>query len=284
MARKIRFPLKMQNGADVRTIEELRENFDLESVLGYYTDGKLVTWLKDRYYDAEADKIAALNRDAKSFKVDICSVLGIEFQEDSEDIDIDYISRRREKLKILRSLTDDEQIIYNVDSVALNQDDLLDILDEGKKKIYLCQGEFEIPLSVSDITYIGFKNPIVTIRVTDNVNFKEKNLKFVDLYYGWDISCVTPDDEMRRAENYFMRGEYQSAVDILEKLAEQDNPRAIMLLYRIFINYIPDKNKENMYREKAVKSHEIFNAIDNISERTEKYLPLLKKCCAIIKL
>ncbi len=47
MARKIRFPLRMKNGAEVRTLEELRENFDLESVLGYYTDGKLQTWLAD---------------------------------------------------------------------------------------------------------------------------------------------------------------------------------------------------------------------------------------------
>ena len=34
MARKIRFPIKMKNGAEVRTLDELKENFDLESVLG----------------------------------------------------------------------------------------------------------------------------------------------------------------------------------------------------------------------------------------------------------
>ena len=49
MARKIRFPLKMKNGAEVRTLDELKENFDLESVLGYFADGKLSTWLADRY-------------------------------------------------------------------------------------------------------------------------------------------------------------------------------------------------------------------------------------------
>lgn len=39
MARKIRFPLKMKNGAEVRTLDELKANFDLESILGYFTDG-----------------------------------------------------------------------------------------------------------------------------------------------------------------------------------------------------------------------------------------------------
>ncbi len=43
MARKVKFPLIMSNGSDVRTIDELKESFDLESVLGYYANGKLVT-------------------------------------------------------------------------------------------------------------------------------------------------------------------------------------------------------------------------------------------------
>ena len=42
----IKFPLKMANGALVRTIEELRENFDIVSVLTYYKDGRLVKWFK----------------------------------------------------------------------------------------------------------------------------------------------------------------------------------------------------------------------------------------------
>ena len=54
MARKIRFPLKMTNSTEVRTIEELRANFDLTAVLGYYADGKLVDWLRDRYFENES--------------------------------------------------------------------------------------------------------------------------------------------------------------------------------------------------------------------------------------
>ena len=64
MARKIRFPLKMKNGAEVHTLDELKENFDLESVLGYFTDGKLATWLADRYYDETAEAVSALSADS----------------------------------------------------------------------------------------------------------------------------------------------------------------------------------------------------------------------------
>ena len=45
MVRKVRFPLKMANAAQVRTLDQLRENFDLASVLGYYDNGRLMEWL-----------------------------------------------------------------------------------------------------------------------------------------------------------------------------------------------------------------------------------------------
>ena len=38
---KIKFALKMADGAEVRTLDQLREHFDLASVLGYYSSGRL---------------------------------------------------------------------------------------------------------------------------------------------------------------------------------------------------------------------------------------------------
>ena len=49
MAKKIRFPLEMDNGLEVRSMEELRNNFSLGRVLEYIQNGKLVIWLRDRY-------------------------------------------------------------------------------------------------------------------------------------------------------------------------------------------------------------------------------------------
>ena len=116
MAKKIRFPLKMTNGTDVRTIEELRANFDLAAVLGYYADGRLETWLRDRYYDTEADKIEALDKASKSFQSDLCAALGVTVSPEVEqavggELDMDQINRRNEKLRNLREMTDDEEII-----------------------------------------------------------------------------------------------------------------------------------------------------------------------------
>lgn len=38
----VKFPLKMQDGAMVKTLEDLQAHFDLTAVLSYYDSGRLV--------------------------------------------------------------------------------------------------------------------------------------------------------------------------------------------------------------------------------------------------
>ena len=47
--KKIRFPLKLADGTQARSLEELKEHFDLASMLEHYSSGKLLIWLQDRY-------------------------------------------------------------------------------------------------------------------------------------------------------------------------------------------------------------------------------------------
>lgn len=253
MAKKIRFPLKM-NGTDVRTIEELRANFNLESVLGYFANGKLSTWLKDRYYDNEADAIDELSPTDKKLSKKICSILKVEYSEEVSDIDIESVKRRNEKIALLKQLDESERLIANVDAVAFNQDDLLDILDTGTEKmIYLCQGDFEVPLTIKDITYVGIDNPSVLLRAYDNVDFSSLNLKFVDIYYGWDTSSVSSADNLYQAENLFNLGKYDESIKMLEKLVRTDNPRACWLLRVIlyFVKTERDKAAEDLGKKSA---------------------------------
>ena len=51
MVIKIKYALTMADGAKVRTLEDLRDHFDWPHVLGYFLDGKLAEWLRDRYFD-----------------------------------------------------------------------------------------------------------------------------------------------------------------------------------------------------------------------------------------
>ena len=92
MAKKIRFPLKMEHEIEVRTLSELKEHFSLTHILDYASNGKLITWLRDRYENEIADAIEKLDIKHDEFPKQICE-------------------------------------IFNINNVALCQDDLYDLID-----------------------------------------------------------------------------------------------------------------------------------------------------------
>lgn len=177
MGKKLRFPLKMEDEIEVRTLNELKDNFSLTKVLDYVSDGKLITWLRDRFEDGIADAIEKLDSNCNEFPKQICEAFGI-------------------------------------NNVAFCQDDLYDLLDEQYDTIYLYGDKFEIPINRHNITYIGFNNPIVIVNSEDEVNWKEKKIslskvQFDDKYkkllkYKKFISQFRLTEEIQRTEVYTM--------------------------------------------------------------------------------
>lgn len=217
MAKKIRFPLKM-NDADVRSIEELRENFDMEAVIGYYTDGKLSVWLRDRYYTDEADAIDALDESDENLGSKIASVLGVEISDDG--VDVDEIRQRREKYELLSRYISDKEILDNIDIVAVDQDDLYDILDSGSDKIYLFKETFTVPANKGDVTYIGLNGAKVKIQGKTDFRFYKINLFFSN------IEFVTTDPEelwqlyICYHNGYGVEQDFEKAIE-MEKMAAE---------------------------------------------------------------
>ncbi len=231
MAKKIRFPLMMKDGTAVRTLEELREHFDLESVLGYFADGKLKTWLADRYYDEKAQKIAELTADMPDLNAKLCEILGVDYSAESDDIDFEYLQKRQKKLNALRMFTDDQMILEKVDAVAFDQDELYDILDEAPAKIYLYGEKFSIPYAKRGITYIGINTPIVSL--------EKSKYEYED--NGIDLINVKIDDSNQNApyiyaERLYIKGDYKNALPLIKKEAENGNPRAMSLLALMYFN------------------------------------------------
>lgn len=179
MGKKIRFPLKLAEGTEVRTLDELREHFDLQAILEYYKNGKLLTWLEDRYLEGEAEAIQALDESAPDFQRRLCEIFQVEYTGD--DVDLEAIERRQERLKRLRSITDDAEYIQNIDRVAFDQEELADLLDEGEEKIYLCEEHFTVPASRKGVSYVGINNPAVHIsgKVTEDV--AELGIEFIEV-------------------------------------------------------------------------------------------------------
>ena len=120
MRKNIRFPLKMKYNVEVRTLEELRENFSLERILIYMSNSKLITWLRDRNINDIADKIE--NLDKNDSKI-INQIFGIFNIKDDEQQEV-YLLEATCLWAILNSDKKDikEQKIFNFENVPLKNE------------------------------------------------------------------------------------------------------------------------------------------------------------------
>lgn len=186
MARKIKFALEMANGVKVRSnLEELREHFDLEKAVGYFLSGKLAEWLEDRYYDVEAEKIQAIDKDAPDLNKKLCAALGVEYDE-KQNVNVEQIERINEKRAILRQKTDDESIIAHAGQTAFTQEDLAELLDMDEPIIYLCGDSFTIPVRVENKKYIGILGtPKIKISVQSEAELAAKGIVCENLLFPW---------------------------------------------------------------------------------------------------
>ena len=175
MAKKIRFPLEMDNGLEIRSMEELRNDFSLGKVLEYVQNEKLVTWLRDRYENSIADAIAELDKTDAELPKKVSTIFDVPYDEKIED-DLRKTAERMERIKQLKEFTDEKQFADEIDKVAFDQDELYDLLDEEVKEIYLCGDRFAIPLSVSGVAYKGINNPIVVIDSKVEVDWLVKKI------------------------------------------------------------------------------------------------------------
>ena len=112
MAKKT-FALKL-NGVEVKTLEDLRENFDFEKIVEYFKSGVLVEWLADRFYEDEAESLENISVNDRNLTAKICAALGVECEDDLE-----FSRRICEKKNFLAEKTDDENIINNASITAL---------------------------------------------------------------------------------------------------------------------------------------------------------------------
>ncbi|MGG6432395.1 hypothetical protein ACPF7I_03825 [Anoxybacillus sp. D401a] len=194
LKRSIKFPLIMKSGAKVRTIEELRANFDLESVMELFFDGRLKVWLEQRFYKNELEQLERIKdipiEEAETIAKRLFEIFNIPFSEDH--LDVNYIIKKRQKIEMLKQFTNEQ--IENVDQVATSQEELCKILENSvlnnETTVYLLGDIFEVSDKYSHVQYIGLNNPKVKLLCEGTFNAKQKDISFANL-------VLTSDTDIR---------------------------------------------------------------------------------------
>lgn len=265
MAKKIKFPLEMKNGVMVRTIEELQGNFDLNKIIGYFLDGKLLAWLEARSCYDEIRALQSLDKNDADLHQKLCTIFQVEFEShEMNAADIEDIEERNRRLAELKQYTSDSEILSKINQVAFNQEELADLIDEGVHDIYLCNNTFSIPLRVENHKYIGVGRSVAVIRSTTEVNFKQKGIELVNIElddnYKQNV-LSSPIKFFEDGENLCKAGKYEDAICVLEKSANLGNLDAVKLLIEIYADK-KDSLSEQFPTRKALQWTERLAELD----------------------
>ena len=183
MAKKIKFPLEFSNGVKVRTLEELQQYADVESILRYYHNEKLKIWLEARDYNDIVSQIISIDTTDASYVNTLCNILGIEYE--NLDVEVHEIQKHEEKLNRLRRLTSDENILANVENIVFNQQELEESVIQKPELIYLCADEnqtYIINKEFKNIRYVGlFGKPSIQVEAENIRELFDIGIKFKDI-------------------------------------------------------------------------------------------------------
>lgn len=226
MAKKIKFPLMMKDDVQARNLDELKENFDLDKAIGYFLDGKLLTWLEARYYDTEAEAVRNLNKDDADVHRRLCKIFGVEYHAgEVPEIDMEAVEERNRRLTELKQYTSDAKILEKIDHVAFDQEEMADLLDDGVNEIYLCNNSFTIPLRVENTRYIGVGKVEAVIRSTEEVDFAAKGIEFENVKFDAEYENFAKNfKEGKEAEK---RKEYRIAMEWYRKGAKAGDKKCM---------------------------------------------------------
>ena len=197
MAKKIRFPLEMDDGIEVRTMDELREHFAISPVLAYLENGKLLTWLRDRYEDDLADALESLDLRDTELAANVCKIFEVEVDLSAAE-DMEAIQERNRKIELLKEAAADEKFFDLVDQIAFTQDELYDLLDDGQTTIYLCGESFSIPLGKKGIAYVGINQPVAKIASKTVVDWAEKKITLTNIQFDETYQQMLKSETMEQ--------------------------------------------------------------------------------------
>ncbi|MBR2179443.1 MAG: hypothetical protein IJ862_03485 [Selenomonadaceae bacterium] len=172
--------LRTRMNEEYFSLEQLLQNVNLAELVALAKDNSLQEWLENKFYNEQADSLnldIIQKLDDDELRLEICETLEIDMMTLS-DYDVRALERALEKRRKKSLFSEESEDYIAVES----QPELMKALATSNKSVvYLCGGEFQIPLSKSHMTYIGRNNAVVDIVSKQPVNLDTQNISLKSL-------------------------------------------------------------------------------------------------------
>lgn len=256
---------------EIHSIEELKENFEVNAVLTALNDGSLERFLKSRYYEREAEVVSNLKLDDKECLKKLCEALGVDFLKYSVIVTPEVEKRLAE----IKQFTNDEDVLNNFQKVALNQEELAQLLSRDEKTIYLCHNNFSIPLSKTGVIYIGVDNPTINNPYTKE-QYEKAGITIVNIMLPTKVS----DEMAEEAHKTAIKNGYDDY--------DEKNSSLATYFHNILKNAIPFYNihlpyntsaASKRFKSKFAAQKELTELIKKPYDKAVSYITPGNSCC-----
>ena len=164
------------NDKEIHSLADLRSDVDINQLMAAFLNESLEKWLSDCYYEREADAVARLDHSLlPAVEQQLCAILGIKRSQNAMTAEQRAIYDR--KCAAILRCSSDRELLNHVMETATNQSELAELLNNGCKTIYLCEGAFSVPIRKSGIHYCGIGNPVVETTFTE-AQYKKAGITF----------------------------------------------------------------------------------------------------------
>ena len=208
MAKRIKFPLVMKNAVEARDMEALRENFDMESIVEYFINGKLAKWLTNNYEDEILKDIQELKGDEADFGERLAKALGVKWSNEDK-VDLQNLMKTTELKERVKPYISGEEL-EKVEYIADTQEELERLVKKGCIPVYLFGKEFQIKEWMENVECIGIDNPVISVEIRSRKEFQEKKIKLKNVGFA--------DKEMKKIVSGNEETElYLGLLDVMEQ-------------------------------------------------------------------
>lgn len=257
------------SGHTIHSLKELREKYDSKDLLKAHMEGTLYNWLVTHYYETEADAIQNITIDEPNCLNNLCMTLGIPItKEESLSVkEKEYLNARKQ---LISSLTDNAEILENIPSVALNQEELASLLNKKIDTIYLGKEEFSIPIKVPGIKYIGFAGATISNPYTAE-QYQKADIHILGIHLAENVNPNTKHIAKAAAKASGYDDFYENHTAMTGLFYKHLNTDKIYSYYRL----PHDTSKSGKFYSTKYECEKARNSlIDKAYETAEKYVTI----------
>lgn len=260
---------------NIRSLEELREHFCLGQVVSAFLDGSLERWLLDCFYEKQAELVAELHHaDRFEVKMELCRILGVDY------VAAGFLTKAQQadyerKCRLIGQYSDDPELLQHTFDTATNQSELAEYLHDGKRRIYLCGASFHVPITVSNVHYIGIGSPKMEAAFTEE-QYRRAGITFE----GIDLPTTISEETIFIAEQAAEANGYDNFADNHDPLSSKLHFAMKGRQLSKYLRLSWDASVEGeFYSSKSAAENAVLKEIDSVYDQANNFFTPDSQTC-----